>query len=66
MVLQRGQQIIDAIEGGEERAARLYHAVEDLLPVFTEWKEIQAEQIEELKKLRASIDKNTKALGKKA
>lgn len=66
MVIQRGQKILEKIEEGEVRAARLYHAVEDLKPVFTEWKDICAEQIKEMQKLRASVDKNTKALGKKA
>ena len=56
--------IAKKIEEGEVRAQRLYVAVENLRPVFEEWKGIQQEQTQLLKDLSEQMGKLTAALEK--
>ena len=58
-------KVLQKIEEGEKRAARLYTAVENLRPVFERWEELQEQQtpllkelVEEMKLLRQALEAN--------
>lgn len=64
MVLRDFDRMMQKMKEGEERAGKLYAAIEDLIPVFEEWKKIQQVQTEKLDQLNQSIDRLTVVLEK--
>ena len=55
--------IVGMYKEGQERAARLYDAVEHLIPVFERWEKVAAEQTEAMNKMAAAIEKLAEKTG---